>query len=127
MTVTVASFIQDFPEFSDASRFPIATINFYLNLAQDVTASWADFADYGAQLYIAHNLVLESRAMQVSAFGGQPGTLEPIITGKSVGGVSKTGELGPITIDGAGQWNSTNYGVRFYMLCQIVGAGGLQL
>jgi hypothetical protein len=49
------------------------------------------------------------------------------IASKSVGGVSISYDVGAVTIENAGHWNGSQYGIQFYQLAMIVGAGVTQL
>lgn len=123
------TFIENFPEFADTGKFPLSAFNFYFDLAQksiDPTY-WVDRADYAQALFTAHHLVLESRAMRVASVGGLPGLTQGVVVGKGVGGVSEALDVSTVVLEGAGHWNITDYGIRFQLLCRLVGAGGIQL
>ena len=127
--VTNAQFRGDFPEFADTTGYPDAQVNFYLNLAQtrlDATR-WSDLWTYGVELYTAHSLALAKMRAATTLGGGAPGATTGVVSSKSVGGVSKSMDLGIVTIEGAGTYNLTSYGSEYYQLMLLIGIGGVQL
>lgn len=135
MTKTAAQFRADFPEFEDSGVYSDGSISFWLNLAYGTTAQpigllppqrWAERLDVGAELFVAHNIVLEKQAMDAAASGGAPGISQGPIGSKSVGPVSiGYNTQAALELD-AGHWNLTVYGTRFVWLAKIAGAGPLQ-
>jgi hypothetical protein len=72
--------------------------------------------------------VLGSADMASGDSGAYPGKgVGGIVTNKSVDGVSVSYDTNSITLDGAGNYNSTKYGREFWQLAMIVGMGGQQL
>lgn len=126
MTMDAATFKTIFPEFASAAD---ATIAFWITAAQGLLNEerWSSSLDMGIALFTAHHLVIGSRDAEVATAGGSPGAVPGVVTSKSVDKVSVSydGSLG--TYEGAGFWNQTNYGVRFYQMARLVGAGGIQL
>lgn len=127
MTVTVASFRADFPEFASTVKFPTNQITYYLNLAGLMlnAARWNNSLDMGTELFIAHNITIEAKAAAESAAGGIPGTTTGPIGSKSVDKVSISYSTGDAIQPGAGHWNLTVYGTRFIRLMRMFGAGPL--
>lgn len=122
MAVTLASFRAVFPEFGDATKYPDPAIQFWLDqagvtLPQSIPPGQVDLA---TMLYIAHNLTLG--ILSASGMGGA-GSFAPV-SSKSVGPVSKSMDTSAVTSSGAGIWNSTAYGQRFYALLRGFVAGG---
>ena len=129
MTITVDQFLQDFKEFGDPVKYPISAVTYYLNLAGLVfnTQRWGNLLDTGVELFIAHNLVIEARAMAESANGGLPGTVTGPQSSKSVGGVSVSYDTQAAVEADAGHWNLTTYGLRLVKLMKLIGAGPIQV
>lgn len=129
MTVTVSSFRADFPAFTDTAVYPDAAVTFWLGLASKSLSpdKWGDLLDYGTELFIAHNLVLEAQANKAAAIGGVPGLASGLTSSKAVDKVSVSYDTTSAAIDGAGNWNLTTYGQRYIQLARLVGAGGIQL
>lgn len=132
MTVTVQSFRETFPALSDQSLYDGNTITFYLNLAvncfQNALRWDVNSIDYGTCLFIAHNLVLDARANATARVpGGIPGTLQGLITAKSVDKVSASYDVEAVMEKDGSWWNMTSYGVRFLQLLRLYGSGGQQL
>lgn len=125
----VATFRQQFPEFSDPTAYTGDSISLNLSLgALSLDADvWGDFRDRGLGLFVAHNLSLDAQNAAQAAAGGTPGKVTGLQTSKSVDKVSASYDVGAVTYEGAAFWNLTSYGVRFYQLMRIVGAGGRQL
>jgi hypothetical protein len=124
--LTPTRFRADFPAFLDQGRYPDAAVSLYLNLAfaSMNPLAWLQYYDYGMELFAAHYLVLDQIDMKGAVRGaaGQPGPA----SSKSVGGASISFSA-DASESGAGHWNQTGYGRRFYRLTQLVGMGGAQL
>lgn len=130
MTVTAASFRQNFPEFTDPAIFADGQINTYITLGTTFqNASRWDPAtiDFGTGLYVAHMMVLQARAIATAKAGGVPGTVEGIRTAKSVDKVAISYDANTVALKNAGFWNMTTYGIQFLMLSRAYGSGGVQL
>lgn len=127
MTVTVAKFRLDFPEFADVTKLPDAIIKFNLDMAYLLlTSRWdSTIVDLGAELFTAHQLVLSMQNKRVVSINGIPGQ-GGIISSKSVGGVSVSYDTAHAFFADWGYFNLSNYGTRFAFLANIVGMGGFQ-
>jgi hypothetical protein len=127
MTVTVASFQANYPEFASNVRYPVSQITYYLNLAALLlnTQRWGNLLDVGTELFIAHNISLEARAQEEAKSGAIPGMTTGPIGSKSVDKVSISYSTGDAIQPGAGHWNLTIYGTRWVALMRQVGMGPL--
>ncbi|MDD1789095.1 MAG: DUF4054 domain-containing protein [Paraburkholderia tropica] len=125
----IDQFRQTFPEFGDASVFPDAVVQIWLTVAVSLVnpLRWMELTDIGIGLVTAHHLALSLRDQKTAAVGGVPGQVTGPQTSKSVDKVSASQDTAAVTLDGAGFWNSTMYGVRYYTLALSMGAGGLQV
>lgn len=123
------TFRQDFPEFADTTAYPNGTVNFYLGLGVKLLPAdrWQDVLDYGLELFTAHHLAIATRDQQTAAIGGVPGVMTGPQTSKTVDKVSVSYDTNAATYEDAGFWNMSSYGVRFWQLARMVGAGGVQL
>lgn len=123
------SFRETMPVFADAAQYPTFQFNFYLNLGKKLLNEdrWEDLLDYGLTLFIAHYLTLYKRGMDADSVGGDAGKIVGNETSKSVDSVSKSMDVSGVIITDAGHWNQTTWGVQFYQLMMMVGAGGVQL
>jgi len=127
---TPTEFRADFPEFSNTTTYPDGVIQFWLNVAYKQLNSnrWGDLLDVAAELYTAHNIVLEAKAIREAGVAGGLVTGSPgMVTSKGVDKVSVGYDVNTATEEGAGFWNSTVYGTRFYRLMMLHGAGPLQV
>lgn len=124
-----AQFVTDFPEFGSTPLYPVSAITFWLTVAEQmVNASlWQGMTNLGIELYAAHNLVLEAQALRTSRNRIPGGISQGPISAKSVDKVSVAFAVEAAAEDGAGQYNLTIYGTRYYRFTQIFGAGGVQL
>lgn len=124
----IALFRAQYPEFADPVAYPDVVINRHLAIAVKrlPESRWADLLDDGIGLYIAHYLALGDRA-KAAVTNGTAGQVEGLETQKTVDTVSVSMDVSAVTIADAGMWNSTSYGIQFYQLMMIVGAGGVQL
>ncbi len=129
MTITVSQFRSDLPEFADVTRFPDSFIAFWLGWAAKMVNAdvWADCVDLGVEMFTAHNLSLERKAMDVAAKGGVPGAQGGVLTGKAVDKVSASYDASAGIELGAGHWNLTIYGTRFIQMAKNFGAGPITI
>ncbi|WP_066922895.1 DUF4054 domain-containing protein [Methylobacterium sp. CCH5-D2] len=116
-----------FTEFGDAAIYPDAAIDFWLKQAslQLDPGRWAELLDQGLALYTAHKLVSGRASAKAAAKGGAASV--GVVASKSIDKLSVSYDTGAGTIAGAGNWNTTPYGVQFYQLMRMFGAGGAQL
>ncbi|WP_158810460.1 DUF4054 domain-containing protein [Beijerinckia sp. L45] len=128
-TTTIAQFRGDFPEFGSATAYPDTQVQMYLNLAEMRLnqTRWDELWTYGVELYTAHSLALAKMRAATAATGAAPGATTGIVTSKSVGGVSKSSDIGVATVEGAGTYNLTSYGSEFWQLVLQIGIGGVQV
>lgn len=129
MSVTPASFRGHFPEFADATAYPDGTVAFYIGLAGGLLPAdrWGDSLDYGTELFTAHHLAIEAKEARSAAAGAIPGTLTGPQASKSVDKVSVSYNTQAVALTDGGFWNLTTYGLRFFQLARMIGAGGYQL
>jgi len=120
------TFRQIFPEFITT---PDPAIDFWLNLGKKQLNAdrWDDLLNEGLALFTAHHLAIAERDRRTADAGGVPGALQGNVTAKSVDKVSVSYDTSSGTYADAGFWNLTNYGVRYWNLMQMVGAGGIQM
>lgn len=121
--MTPAQFRTDFPEFSDTTLYPDASLNFWINLAGVLILAcvWGDVQPYATELFVAHNLSLERAAQSGGAAGGPPGLNFGVTSGKTVDKLSITYDSQAGIVKDAGHWNLTTYGTRFIMLANLAG------
>jgi len=119
----------NFPEFSDTGVYPDGQMQFWLTLAYTVLNpdAWADYLDLGAQLYTSHHLAIGIKDQKSATAGGVPGAVTGPQVSKAVDKVSVSYNTAAVVLEGAGFWNATMYGIQFYQLARVVGAGGVQL
>ena len=133
--MNAAQFLAIFGEFSNVAVYPSAAITFWLGVAANLIdpVRWGNLAQQGQALLTAHYLVLAQRisqeqAAQTANNGASPmGLNQGAVSAKAVDGVSVAYDIGAVTIAGAGAYNRTSYGVQYYQLAQMFGAGGLQI
>jgi hypothetical protein len=123
---TIAQFRSDFPEFASSTKYTDATITFWAGIADKLlnVERWDDLLLYGTELFIAHNLVSSVLNVADEAAGDTAGMSSAPYASESAGGVSASFDNSSILVEGAGDFNSTNYGRRFMELAKIVGMGG---
>lgn len=117
------------PAFASEVAYPDATVNLWLAAAKLMVNAdrWMEMTDTGIALVTAHYLVLESRSQAAASRGGTAGEMNGPTSSKSVDKVSVSYDTSAATIEGAGAWNLTSYGVRYLTLARMFGAGGIQL
>lgn len=79
--------------------------------------------DIGLELLVAHYLVLNKKQVDAAAAGALPGVAEGVIASKSVGPASVSYDTQLAGEPGAGHWNLTTYGQRYYRLADMMGCG----
>lgn len=123
--VTVATMRRNFPEFGDATRYPTGQIQFWLDFAYTMlnAGRWRNTLDMAAQLYAAHNVVLERRAIDEAALGKAPGGTTGPVSSKSVDKVSVAYAVSDATAADASHWNLTIYGTRLWRMIRLFGMG----
>ncbi len=119
-----ATFRAIFPEFGDVAAFPDAQVSFWLSSAANRLPElrWGGLWAQGVALLAAHYLSLARRRLAAGAGGGWG-----VVSSKSVGGVSVAYDNSLGSLEGAGSFNLSPYGVEFWQLAEIVGMGGTQL
>lgn len=124
-----STFRQTMPAFASVDDYPSAQFNFYLKLGVKLLpeSRWDDLLDDGLTFFVAHYLVLYARDMSFVDIGGIGGKVVGNETAKSIDGVSKSMDVSGVLMTDAGHWNQTTFGVQFYQLMQMIGAGGIQL
>jgi hypothetical protein len=129
MSFAIPTFRQVFPEFLDPMSYSDATINFWAGVAAKRLPAdrWQDLLDDGTMLFIAHHLAIGKPNEMIAEMGGVPGQVKGVLTSKTVDKVSMSYDTKAATYEDAGFWNGTQYGVSFFQLAMMVGAGGLQI
>lgn len=124
-----STFRQTMPAFASVDDYPSAQFNFYLKLGVKLLpeSRWDDLLDDGLTFFVAHYLVLYARDMSFVDIGGIGGKVVGNETAKSIDSVSKSMDVSGILMTDAGHWNQTTFGIQFYQLMQMIGAGGIQL
>lgn len=129
MSFSYSDFTAAFPEFSNTVAYPEASFSFWQGIAalRLPPDRWAELLDHGSMLFIAHNMAVQRRNAKAAAKGSALGQVEGPTTAKSIDKLSKSQDASAVTVEGAGDWNATTYGIQFWQLAQMIGAGGLQL
>ena len=129
MAVTPASFRTNFPAFKDQAVYPDEEIQFWIALGTNLInlSRWGNLADYGLQLFVAHNLALSYMSQTASAGGQAPGQVSGPVTSASVDKVSYSRDPSSAMDPKNGHWNLTTYGLRYIRLVMMIGAGPVQV
>jgi len=126
---TVSDFRRDFPQFSDATKYPEPVIQFRLNLADTLIdgSAMGDMFPYLAELFVAHYMAIYASDTAAGALGGAGGSTSGVVASKSVDKVSVSYDNSSTLNADAGFWNFSRYGAEFWQLLQFFGYGGVQL
>jgi uncharacterized protein DUF4054 len=129
VSVDIATFRMDYPEFSSTTAYPDSGVTYWLKIAGLLlnTSRWQDMLDVGTELFVAHNLVLERQANKSAANGAAPGVSTGPVSSKTVGPVTQAYDTTAAIEPDAGHWNLTTYGTRFINLVRMFGAGPIQV
>lgn len=127
--LTPSVFRQQFPEFQDPAIYSDQVIGFWdaIALARLDADTWDDALPGGEALFVAHHLVLAARDQASIEVGGVSGGVSGLMQSKSIDKVSVSYDVSRISYEDAGFWNATSYGIRFWQLARMIGAGGVQL
>lgn len=117
--MTYDDFINIFPEFANLVSYPIARVDFWLDFSKDFvnSARWGTKTNYGICLLTAHQLFMDSRNGQTKG----------VIKNKSVDSVSYSADVNLTTMKKAGYYNNSSYGVQYWQLSQLFGAGPISV
>ncbi|ELI8280219.1 DUF4054 domain-containing protein [Yersinia enterocolitica] len=126
---TSDQFRESFPEFTDTTRYPNTSINFYLSMADDLLDQdrFGDKFVYLAELMTAHYVELRGKRTASAVLGGVNTSGGGVATSKSVDKVSVSYDVSGIINPDAGFWNNTDYGREFFWWWSMFGAGGRQI
>lgn len=129
MSITPSQLRSDFPEFADSTKYPDSLIQMWLTVAASLVngSRWMELTNIGIELVTAHHLVIALRDQTAAAVGGVPGEMTGPTASKSVDKVSKSYDTSAATLDNAGFWALSSYGIRYLGLARMMGAGGLQV
>lgn len=129
MTVTPATLRALFPEFGNTAKFPDATINAWIPIAQQLVGEdrWGDSYDYGVTLVVCHHIALGAINAAAAAAGGVPGQSVGVVNNRSVDKASVGYDVNLAKEEGAGFWNRTTYGQQYWHMVRIFGAGPVQV
>lgn len=127
MAVTRDTFVAAFPAFASLTTYPAATFDFWLEQAGDVVEErrFGKAVDRATMFFVAHYLTLAARDAASAASGASTGTVQGPVNSKSVDKVSVGYDSGSVTIDKAGLWNLTTFGIQFYRMAQAAATGGV--
>lgn len=116
-----------FPEFSDVSVYPDASLTFEASIAETMMdpTVWGLMFVNAVMLRVAHEVTIAGQNAKAGTAGGTPGNMSGPIQSKQVGSVNATYDTQATTEKGAGYWNTTTYGKKYWRLVQIYGAGVL--
>jgi hypothetical protein len=116
MTVTYPTFLLAFNEFQNQSKYPPATVTFWIGQAylEIDPCRFGTSEDLAVMLFVAHNITLSARNAASANAGGVVGEANGPVSSKSVGPVSVGYDTAAAALAGAGPWNLTSYGQRFY-------------
>ena len=127
MSVTADSFRLAFPAFQSTVTYPPPMVDFWLSQALlfHNAERWKTALDLGVMLWTAHNLILEAQSGANVRFGKAASGGTGVVSSKSVDKVSVSYDNSVASEDGAGNWNLTTYGQRWYKLARMAGSGPL--
>lgn len=128
MALDYDSFINYFPAFTNQTQFPPDRVQVFIDLANlQVDSKFGSLQAYVAGLWAAHNIVIEEQQANSVNQGLLPGDTVGVLKTVSAGTTSTTWDTNIAVIEGAGQWNTTFYGRRYYEYNRMFGAGPTQV
>lgn len=129
MSFVVADFRKTFPEFTSTEMYPDSLIAGWATIAERLVNCriWRNETTLGINLYVAHEITLETQSIQAAKIGGTPGSQSGPVNTKTVGSVTVGYDSQQAAEKDAGWWNLTVYGKQFIRLARIFGARAVQL
>lgn len=126
--VSMQAFREALPLFADSNKYEDWMVTFWLDVAEKVHNAdrWGDLLPAGIQLYVAHHIVADYNMAREAARGGSVGMRTGVISAESGDKVSASYDVGVGSEAGAGHFNTTKWGQRWWALAQIHGAGPIQ-
>lgn len=124
MTISRADLVAAFPEFDTETVYPTTQIDFWIGQAVKQISEARFGASYtlAMLLFVAHNIALSAQAARAGKAGGAIGT-PGLVASKSIDKVSVSYDLTTTAAAGAGPWNATVYGQRYYALLRSFAVG----
>jgi hypothetical protein len=116
------------PAFDDTTKYPDATVTWWLCQAQNVIdpCAWGQMYQKGQGSWVAHELAMLASAAAQAA-GGNPTGIGGIVSSKSVGPVSVSYDTQIGTEKDAGYYNYTIYGRQYIHWARLLGMGPIQV
>lgn len=129
MITTPSDFRALLLEFGDTNQYPDAVINVLIPVSASFIDEnrWGKLATWGQGLWLAHNLVLMTQAINRTGAGATPGKEGGSVSQRSLGDASQTLSTDALMIEGGGEYNSTAYGRLYLMHARWFGSGGMQI
>lgn len=126
---TLADFRSVFPEFTNATVYPDASIQMWLDVAVNFVSEerWKSSYKLGIMLWTAHNVLVSKKNERAVRNGLAGSVVSGPLSFKSVDKVSGSYSNSAASIEGAGDYNLTPYGTRFKRLLRLFGAGALHI
>jgi len=125
--ISASGFRKAFPVFADQVQWPDESIQFWLELGQQLLSAARFGKSYEKVVYLftAHNLILDKQgaAFAISGGSGNAGA----VASKTVGSASISYDTGSSLELDAGHWNATPYGKRFIWLIRLFGTQVMQI
>lgn len=106
---------------------PLVVVNDFIALANASLsqARWLEQWPFAMGLFVAHFLTLwlktDGTPATTAAQAASQGSSSGLLTSKAVGDVSASYQQ--ILLDGAGEWNQTDYGKQLFQMSRTVGFG----
>jgi len=123
----IAQFRLDFPEFADEDVYTDSMCGFWAGVGEQINSPEVFGGAYNQliELFTAHNLVLQARAIKVSSVGGVPGREGGAITEKTAGSVTQQYDGASAGTPGQGNFNETVYGRQYLYLRKMFWHGAI--
>jgi hypothetical protein len=124
--ITYENFIAALPEFSDTA-YAQGTVNFWIEQAK-VHLNEGRLGrkyDLACIYFVAHHVALTRMNERAAKSGGAVGMQSGQISSKSVGAVSVSYDTSSVSMSGAGEWNATAYGRKYFQLVRGAMLGGV--
>lgn len=124
--ITYDDFVAALPEFSDTA-YAQATVNFWIEQAKAHLneGRLGKKYDLACIYFVAHHVALSRANERAAASGGAPGQQTGPISSKSIGPVSVSYDTSSVTLNGAGAWNATAYGRKYFQIVRGAMLGGV--
>jgi hypothetical protein len=125
----IASFRTKFTEFASDTTYTDDQLSFFMQIATMLVNpnAWGELTEVAIYLVTAHHIAVAMPNQAAAEVGATPGAVNGTTSSKSVDKISVSKDVASVTNQDAAFWNMSQYGIQFWSMAKLMGAGGCQL